>query len=171
MEPMAVNRFTITKSLFYEGMLRVTKERLGPFIRKMLLILAALWIVLAAVTFFTKGSPSYALVELVVLIAVGIWLCVYIPRSRAGRAWKAMAGSSGDLERVTRFFPDRLEIDSGGEPTVIPYGDVQEILSTEHLLVLTCKDKVGVLLAREGFETGDEDSVRAVIEHGMDPDK
>ena len=168
-QPLAVNRFTITRPLFYEGMLRVTKERLGPFIKKMLLVLAALWVVLTAVTVLTKGSPTYPIVELVVLTAVGVWLGVYIPRSRASRAWKALAGGGGGpLERVTRFYADRLEIDSGGEPTVIPYENVQETLSTEHLLVLTCRDKVGVLLALDGFEAGSADSVRALIRRGIE---
>ena len=168
MEPVAVNRFTITKPLFYEGMLRVTKERLGPFMKKILIVLAVLWAALAAITFFTKSSPSYALVELVVLVAVGIWLCVYIPRNQAKRAWKVMESKSGgELERVTSFFPDRLEIGAGGE-TVIPYADVLQMLDTEHLLILTCKEKVGVLLARNGFETGDIDAVRALIRRGME---
>ena len=194
MGPVAVNRFTITRPLFYEGMLRVTKERLGPFMKKILIVLAVLWAALAAITFFTKSSPSYALVELVdlhdpalefepihrvlfgvepeaalaALRAVGIWLCVYIPRNQAKRAWKVMESKSGgELERVTSFFPDRLEIGSGGE-TVIPYADVLQMLDTEHLLILTCKEKVGVLLARNGFETGDIDAVRALIKRGME---
>ena len=168
MEPFAVNRFTITKKLFYEGMLRVTKERLGPVIKKVLIALAVLWAVLVAITLLTKSSPSYALVELVVLIAVGIWLCVYIPRNRAKRAWKALEDKSGgEMERVTRFFPNFLEIESGGETTVISYEDVLQLLLTEHLLVLTCKEKVGVLIARDGFVTGDENTVKTLIEHEM----
>lgn len=168
MEPIAVNRFTITKPLFYEGMLRVTRERLGPFTKKVLLALAVLWAVLAAVTILTKASPSYAVVELIVLAAVGVWLCVYIPRNQARRAWRALEGrSGGSLERVTSFFADSLRIDSGGEQTVIAYEDVLQQLTTEHLLILTCKDKVGVLLARDGFVTGEADSVRELIGRGM----
>ena len=167
MEPVAVNRFTITKPLFYEGMLRVTRERLGPFIKKVLIVLAVLWALLAAVTLLTKASASYAVVELAVLVAVGVWLCVYIPRNQARRAWKALESKSGgEMERVTRFFPDCLRIESGGETTTIAYDDVLEQLLTEHLLILTCREKVGVLIARDGFVTGGLDAVRALIGPG-----
>lgn len=172
MGPFAVNRFTITKSLFYEGMLRVIRTDLGPFIKKVLIALAALWAVLAAVTLLTKASPSYAIVELVVLAAVALWLCVYIPRNRARQAWKALESrSGGDMERVTSFFDDRLEIDSGAETTVIPYADVLQTLPTEHLLVLTCKEKVGVLIARDGFMSGELSAVQARIEQAADSEQ
>lgn len=171
MEPVAVNRFTITKALFYEGTLRVTKERLGPFIKKVMILLAALWAVLAAVTLLTKGSFAYAGVELAVIAAVGLWLCVYIPRRQARLSWKAMESrSGGDMERVTSFFPDSLEIAGGAERTVIPYADVLQILPTEHLLVLTCKEKVGVLISRDGFTAGDADGVCALIRQEMGKD-
>ena len=65
MELLAENRFTITKSLFYEGMLRVFQERFGPFTKKVLTVLAVLWAIMAAVTLFFSGSLSYALFELI----------------------------------------------------------------------------------------------------------
>ena len=168
MEPVAENRFTITKSLFYEGMLRVAKENFGPFAKKILLILAVLWAILAAVTLVFSGSLIYALVELVVVVLIGVWLCVYAPRNRARRAWAALESRCGaDLERVTRFYPSYLEIDSGGEETTVFYEDVRQILLSKHLLVLTCADRVGVLIARDGFITGDTAAAQALIEGKM----
>ena len=168
MEPLAENRFTITKPLFYEGMLRVSKESLGPFAKKILLVLAILWVILAAVTLFFSGSPIYALVELVVIVLIGVWLCVYAPRNRARRAWAALESRCGaDLERVTRFYPTYLEIDSGGEETTVFYKDVRQVLLSKHLLVLTCADRVGVLIARDGFITGDMAAAQALIEQEM----
>ena len=93
MELLAENRFTITKSLFYEGMLRVSRESIGPFAKKVLLVLAVLWAVLAAVTLMGSGSPVYALVELIIVVLIGIWLCVYIPRNKA-RRWSRTAQRS-----------------------------------------------------------------------------
>ena len=165
MELLAENRFTITKSLFYEGMLRVSRESIGPFAKKVLLVLAVLWAVLAAVTLMGSGSPVYALVELIIVVLIGIWLCVYIPRNKARRAWAALESRCGDdMERVTRFYSGYLEIDSGGEETTVFYEDVRQILLSEHLLVLTCADKVGVLIARDGFTAGDAAAVQALIQ-------
>ena len=172
MELLAENRFTITKSLFYEGMLRVSRESLAPFAKKVLLVLAILWSVVAAVTLFHSGSPIYALVELIVVVLIGVWLCVFVPRNKARRAWAALESRCGaDLERVTRFYSSYLEIDSGGEETTVFYGDVRQILLSKRLLILTCADKVGVLIARDGFTAGDMASTRAVIERQMDTDQ
>lgn len=168
MEPLAENRFTITKSLFYEGMLRVSRENFGPFAKKVLLVLAILWAMMAAVTLLRSASPIYALVELVVVVLIGVWLCVFVPRNRARRAWTALENRCGaDLERVTRFYPGYLEIDSGGEETTVLYEDVRQVLLSKHLLVLTCADRVGVLIVRDGFTTGDTAAAQALIEREM----
>ena len=168
MEPLAENRFTITKSLFYEGMLRVSKESLGPFAKKILLLLAILWAVMAAVTLFQSGNLIFALLELVVVVLIGVWLCVYAPRNRARRAWAALESRCGaDLERVTRFYPGYLEVDSGGEEITVFYEDIRQILQSEHLLVLLSAEKLGVLVARDGFVSGDTAAVQALIEREM----
>ena len=168
MELLAENRFTITKSLFYEGMLRVSRESLGPFVKKVLLILAILWAVMAAVTLFQSGSLIYALVELIVVVLIGVWLCVYVPRNKARRAWSALESRCGtDLERVTRFYPGYLEIDSGGEETTVFYEDVRQILLSKNLLVLTCANNMGVLIAQDGFITGNTAVAQGLIEREM----
>ncbi len=70
MEPLAENRFVITKELYYEGALRVDWERMGPFIKKVMLALAAAWAVLAAATLFSQGSVVFVLIELAVIALV-----------------------------------------------------------------------------------------------------
>lgn len=168
MEPLAENRFTITKELFYEGMLRVNRESYGPFVKKVLLVLAAAWAILAAVTLMGSKSLSYAVVELVVVVFIGIWLSVFVPRNKARRAWAAMEARSGaGLERITRFYPGYLEADNGMEEITVFYEDIREILHSEHLLVLLSVEKVGVLVARDGFVAGDAVTVQALIEAEM----
>ena len=168
MEPVAENRFTVTKELFYEGMLRVTRESYGPFIKKIMLVLAAAWAILAAVTLLGSGSLSYAVVELVVVVLIGVWLSVFVPRNKARRAWAAMENrSGGDLERITRFYPGYLEADNGMEEITVFYEDIRQILQSEHLLVLLSVEKVGVLVARDGFVSGDSAMVQTLIEEEM----
>ena len=69
--------------------------------------------------------------------------------------------------REIRFFDDCLESDSGTETTRIAYGDVLQMLHTEHLLVLLCREKIGVLVARDGFAAGGLDSVQTLIGQRM----
>ena len=168
MELLAENRFTITKELFYEGMLRVINESYGPFTKKIMLVLAAAWAVLAAVTLMGSGSLSYAVVELVVVVLIGVWLSVFVPRNKARRAWAALEARSGtDLERITRFYSSYLEADNGMEEITVFYEDIRQILQTEHLLVLLSVEKVGVLVARDGFVSGDAATVQTLVEKEM----
>ena len=168
MELLAENRFTITQELFYEGMLRVIKESYGPFAKKIMLVLAAAWAVLAAVTLLGSRSLSYAVVELVVVVFIGVWLSVFVPRNKARRAWAALeARGSADSERITRFYPGYLEADNGMEEITVFYEDIRQILKSEHLLVLLSVEKVGVLVARDGFVSGDTAAVQKLIEEEM----
>ena len=168
MEPLAENRFTITKELFYEGMLRVVKESYDPFRKKIILVLAAAWAILAAVTLIGSGSLSYAVMELVVVVFIGVWLSVFVPRNKARRAWAALEARSGaDLERITRFYPSYLEADNGMEEITVFYEDIRQILKSEHLLVLLSVEKVGVLVARDGFVSGSVADVQTLIEGEM----
>ena len=165
MEPFAVNRFTMTKKLYYEGMLCSIKERVGPFTKKALKVLAILWVLLAAVTLLTKNSPLYAIIELVIMVLLGLWLCVYMPRNQAKRAWKTIEDKGDEyLERVTRFFPRYMEISRGSETTTILYEHIHQILMTGHLMIVKCEDTLSILIPRDGFITGDMDSVQSIIE-------
>ena len=168
MEPLAENRFTITKELFYEGMLQVTRESYEPFVKKVMLVLAIAWAVLAAVTLTGSGSLSYAVVELIVVVLIGVWMVVFVPRNKARRAWAALENRcGGDLERITRFYPGYLEADNGIEEISVFYEDIRQILQSKHMLVLLSVENVGVLVARDGFVSGDAASVQALIKEEM----
>ena len=168
MEPLAENRFTVTKELFYEGLLRVNRESYVPFIKKIMLALAVAWAILAAFTLLNSGSLFFAAAELGVVGFIGIWLGVFVPRNKARRAWEALEARSGpDMERVTRFYPSYLEADNGSEEITVFYEDIRQILQSEHLLILLSVEKVGVLVARDGFVSGDTAAVQALIKEEM----
>ena len=160
--PLAVNRFTITKSLFVEGMLRVSAERYGKFAKKAAVFLGGLWVVLLIVTLVLRSSLLFVLGEFVIIGLIILWLCVYMPRHRAGRAFKALQDRcGGDMERETRFYEDRLEIE--GIEKTIAYSEIAEVLTSKRLLVLVCEDKTGVLLSLEGFVVGDAEAVHKKV--------
>lgn len=165
MEPLAENRFTITKKLFYEGMLRVIRENYNSFIKTIILVLAAAWAVLAVVTLMSGGKAYFLVLELVVVAAIGVWLGVFMPRSKAKQAWEGMKNrSEAEMERITRFYPEYLVADNGAEEITVFYEDIEKTLQSEHLLVILNTEKMGILVARDGFVSGDMAAVQALIE-------
>lgn len=164
MKILAENRFTITKSLFFEGMRRVSRENYGKFARRAVAFLGLMWLILAAVTLWQHQSLVFVGAELLVVCLVGLWITVFLPRSKAKRAFNRLENQSRGLERTTRFYPDRLEIDAGGTQTVVSYAEIRQILEAKRLLILVTADKTGVLLKRDGFLLGSEEDIRRLIE-------
>ncbi len=163
MEILAENRFTITKRLFYEGMLRVSGESYGKFAKKAVAFLILAWVILGAVTLWLRQSLGYVGAESVVVLLACLWITVYMPRNKAKRAFQALQSRSGDLERVTRFYRDHLEVEAAGVQTPVDYGEITQILRTKRLLILLTADNTGVLLKLDSFCTGSEAVVRDLI--------
>ena len=51
-----------------------------------------------------------------------------------------------------------------GEPVQIDYPDIRDHRETEHLYLLLCADHTGVMLARDGFQTGSWQALLDAIE-------
>lgn len=166
MDVLAENRFTITKGLFYEGMLRVSAESYGKLAKKAVLFLAAAWLVIAAVTLWNSQSLGYAVIELVVLCLVALWISVYVPRNQAKRAFRQLENKcAGDWERVVRFYEDRLEAESSGRQIEVFYFEIKQILRSKRLLILVSEDKTGIMLMLDGFTSGSEAAVQKLIKN------
>lgn len=164
MEKLAENQFTITKSLFIEGMLRISRDGYGKSAKKAMLVILGLWGVFFLYTIVAEGDVLHALGFLIIIAAAGLWLCVGMPRSNARRAWRTLESKYGcDLRRTTCFFSDHLEIRGEGVETDIPYEDIREVKQSRRLLILLCKDKTGVLVALDGFTTGNANEVNALL--------
>ena len=169
MERQAENQFTITKSLFMEGMLRISRDSYGKAAAKAMLLVLGLWGAFFLYTLAVAGDAAHALLFLVIIGMAGLWLCVGIPRSNANRAWKALEGKYGsNLHRTTSFYPDHLEIQGEGLEKHISYDQIVQILLSRRLLILVCQDKVGILLALDGFTDGNAQQVKALIEGAKD---
>lgn len=166
MEILAENRFTITKSLFYEGMLRVSTDSYGKLAKKAVIFLGIAWLVLTAVTLWKDQNLGYVIIELIVLCLVALWIYIFLPRSKAAGAFKKMeAKCGGDLERVIRFYGDRLEVEISGCQTVVFYSEISQILCSKRLLVLVTEGKTGILLKLDCFTHGSEAIVRELIKN------
>ena len=165
MELKAENTFTVTKELYMEGVARLNNEDFMPLVKKLIFFLGLLWVGLAVYTIW-KGSGIIALLfELLAVVVLALWMLVFSPRSRAKKGWQAMESKfGGQMERHTRFYEDRLEVDAGGRTLIVNYEDIIRTYDTPHMLVLMSKDKQGIMVYLDGFTLGDRDSVLKLID-------
>ncbi len=162
MERLAENQFTVTKKLFYEGMRLISRDSYGKFAKKATIFLLGVWLVLFLVILAAKGNVLIGLGELALVGVLCAWLHVFLPRSRARSAFKRLE-RRGELNRTTRFYSDHFEVESENRREEIGYEQVKDILQSPNLLVLICKNRVGIMLSLEGFTLGDAELVRSLI--------
>lgn len=166
MNILAENRFAMTKSLFYEGMLRVSKESYAKSVKKGVIFLGVLWLVLTTVTLVLQQDMIYVAVEFIVLGMAALWLYAGVPRYNTRKAFKSFKNKYGDdMERVICFYEDRLEVEASGYQTVVFYSEIKQIMDSKHLLLLITEDKTGVLINHDSFTYGNEEIVREIIEN------
>ena len=164
MSPLAENRTVITRRLFRQGMLRLSRDNYGKAAAKAMLLFAGLWLGLLVYTLAFGGSLGQTLSYLILLGLIGLFLCVYLPRNNVQRRWKAHAAKYGDAsERQTLFFPDRLTVTGEGIEKQIPYSEIAEIKESGRLLILICRDHSAVLLEKQGFSGADIHEIKALL--------
>ena len=165
-ELLAENQFTITKKLFYEGMSLISRDSYGKFVKKVTIALLGVWLVLFIITLLANGNLIIALGELVLVVFLCVWISIYMPRNRSKRTFKGLQ-LQGDLTRITRFYADHLEAESDNRQEEIAYDQVKDVLQSRNLLVLVCQNRVGVMLALDGFTVGDAEKVRSIIQQSL----
>ncbi len=164
MDLIAENRFTVTEELFREGMKRIIGLDYGPTLKKLIIFLTVVWAGVTGFSIWKGGHVFPILIETVTFAAVCVYLAVYIPRSRIKRGWKAInERSDGNMERVTRFYEDRMEVLTSVDPLIVNYEDVTRTLETEHLLIIQNTGKLGVMTALDGFTVGGKEDVLRLI--------
>ncbi len=164
MELLTENRITVTKSLFLEGFLRISRDGYGKAVRKVMLVFLAVWAAFLVFTLAVQGDILQSAAFLGLIGLIGLWLCVVMPRSNAKKAWKAQETRFGsNMPRVTRFFEDRLTISGDGVEKTVAYEDVREIKYSKNLMILVCEDNIGVMLALDGFQNGSAVQVESQI--------
>ena len=169
-ELLAENQFTITKKLFYEGMALISRDSYGKFVKKVTIALLGVWLMLFVITLIANANLLLALGELVLVAFLCVWISVYLPRSRSKRTFKGLQ-MQGDLTRTTRFYADHMEMESENRQEEIAYDQVKDILQGQNLLVLICKNSIGVMLALDGFTVGDAEKVRSIVRQELPPEQ
>lgn len=161
---LAQNCTVIDQKRFCEGILRISRDTYGRSARKGVLILVGMWLALLVYTLFRGGSTGQTLSYLILIGIMSLWLCVYLPRYSARRAWKAQAAKYGEsIQRVTYFYPEHLVITGEGLEKQVLYRDIAQIRKSRNLLILICQDKTAVLLAKNGFSGLTEPEITALL--------
>lgn len=154
-EPLAENRYTLTKDLFFEGMKRVSKENYAKFARNITLVVIGAWILMAVLTFALGQGLSPLLVELLITAAVLLWIDLYLPWDKRRRAWKKLSDENGEVsQRSIRFDEGSLTIRTELRELTIPYTDVKTTLESGNLYILLTESGTGIMIGKQGFIRG-----------------
>lgn len=166
MELKAENRFTLTRELFVEGSKRLDQEERAPFVRKIMAVLAVVWVLTSAFMVWKGAHWVLPAVEFVVVVAIYVWMSVYAPRVAARKGWQSVVNRCGEdgMERDTLFYEDRLEAGSGSGTLIVNYEDVRKTLESQNLIILLTADSRGIMLLKDGFTKGGMDVVAALLE-------
>lgn len=163
-EPVAVNRFTLTKDLFYEGNKRTSKETYSRFALRMVLIMTGAWVIIAVITLLTNPSIVFLAVEALVLLLASLWVAVYTPWNKRRKAYRAFLELYGENpERTTVFYADHLVVNPEGREITVAFADIEKTLTTDRLLILITSQSKGILIHRNGFTSGSEEAVLSLV--------
>ena len=165
MEPIVVNRTTIDKSLFAEGHAAIfSKQR-----QRMMLSCGIIFCVFGLILLAVQVRMPVASMLSFPAILSGVIVVIFaltLQKSELKRKYAAFQRKNGDVsERTICCYRNCLMIETGdGEPVQIDYPDIRDHRETEHLYLLLCADHTGVMLAKDGFQTGSWQALLDAIE-------
>lgn len=162
MELKAENKYTITEELYREGMNRIMENEYMPAAKKLLIALGVIWVILAYVTLRFGGGLLLVIIEFAAAVFAGFWMMAVSPKKRVTSAWAATRRAADGLDRHAMFYEDRMEVEPGD--LIVNYENVQKTLETEHLLILISDEGVGVMLVRDAYTLGGQETVMALLE-------
>lgn len=166
MKLIAENRIEITRQLFNEGMRTIENKKYKKLTWKIALIILAICAAGAMFLLHTGSSLVYLAGEGIFFAAMLAWVAYMLPRNKRKSSYQAMCRKSGGVPaRTVRFYQEHMTIlsETGNETTIL-YKDVLECHETKHLWVLISREKIGVLLKKDGFTTGNAEIIKTVIQ-------
>ena len=164
MEPVAVNRVTVTQALFAESHDAIFSVRRQKTLLYAGIVFFLFGVILAALRNRLPNAWSIGLPLLLTGAFVVVW-ALTLKKSDLKNKYRAFRRRNGDAaERVIRCDRTGLTVETGAaEPVRIEYTEIREHRETPHLYLLLCADHRGVQLAKDGFEAGSwEDLLQAI---------
>ena len=114
-----------------------------------------------------NGESRYLLFAIlsVVMGALLGWTVLQAPKTAARAQAAKLREHNGSLEFHTQFLEDGVAFldPQGQETTRVPYGDFEELVTTEHLILLFTRDRKMILLDPARIENGAEADLRALL--------
>ena len=165
MEPIVVNRIAINRALFSEGHAAIfSKQR-----QRMLLYCGIVFCVFGVILLAIQmRMPIVSMLSFPAILSgvIVVIIALTLQKSELRRKYSAFQRKNGDVsERTVYCYRNYLMIETGdGEPVQIDYPDIRDHRETEHLYLLLCADHTGVMLARDGFQTGSWQALLDAIE-------
>ena len=165
MEPIAVNHITVTKALFAESHSATFSQKRRKTLLYCGFVFLAFGLVFLAIQVRFPMLSSLCVPALLTGALVIVWAST-LQKSELRRKYRAFSRVNGEAsERTVTCWRTSLDVDTGrGEPVQIEYTDIREHKTTDHLLLLICSDHRGVMLSKDGFETGSSEALLEAIE-------
>ncbi len=165
MEPIAVNHITVTKVLFAESHSATFSQKRRKALLYCGFVFLAFGLVFLAIQVRFPMLSSLCVPALLTGALVIVWAST-LQKSELRRKYRAFSRINGEAsERTVTCWRTSLDVDTGrGEPVQIEYTDIREHKTTDHLLLLICSDHRGVMLSKDGFETGSSEALLEAIE-------
>ena len=165
MEPVAVNRITITRELFAESHAAIFSKKRQKTLLCCGIVFFAFGLILLAVQMRLPVASALSFPALLSGAIVVVW-ALTLQKTELRRKYNAFRRRNGDAsERVVRCGRNSLTVETGSaQPVEIDYPDIREHRETEHLYLLICSNHTGVMLAKDGFENGSWQALLDAIE-------
>lgn len=169
MEPVAVNRTTITRDLFaesHEAVFSVKRQKTLIYCGMVFLAFGLILYLLRS--WMQAGAGLYTMLLLTGFVVV-IW-SLTLKKSDFRKRYRVFQQKHGEASsRVITCDRTGMEIDTGkGEPVRIEYTEIRDLRETEHLYLLLCSGHMGVQLAKDGFQTGSWDALLQAIDRAKE---
>lgn len=166
MEPLAVNHIQITKELFQESFALIFDKRK----QKTLLLCGIAVAAFGALSLVVQSLLHKVLILGVPILMMGIFVVIwsfFLPRTACKRKYKAFCLKNGrtPVERRIEFYESSLSVYTEGHssPLDVDYSEIKEWRTSQHLVLLICEDRSGILLDRANFQTKTWEQIEALL--------
>ena len=155
MEPVAVNCITVDRALFAEAHSAIFSVRRQKMLLYAGIVFCVFGLIFLAVQMNSPAVSSIGVPALLSGIIVVIW-ALTLRKSELRKKYRAFERRNGSASsRVVSCYSRYLTVETeSAEPVQIDYPDILDHNTTDHLCILICRGRTGVLLAKDGFTVG-----------------
>lgn len=160
------NLTTLTKKQYYQFREKDFTEENAIFRKGMFCVTAVLTIA-AFIVFRMKGLSLLIFLDALLILAL-LWITMYGYKFKAVKEFERLESVRGANPDITyRFYEEYVQMETDKSKVRINYTQVDKLLETKELYVLKVGN-TGIIIARDGFMTGNREVFKEFIESRMD---